>query len=176
MDYNMRIKLKGDKWKMKESTSVRLKMIMEERNLKQVDIINKCQPYCKKYNVKLTKNYLSQYVSGKVEPGQRTLTILGLALNLNEAWLMGFDVPKERGSMPQSEESPVLKAIYNSEFKDTKIAEEFINKKLSDRLEFDFYDYELLTAFKKLSTDGKIEAIHRVVELSFIPGFNIDNQ
>lgn len=80
----------------KVSTSDRLKYIMAERNLKQIDILNMCQPYCKKYNVKLAKNDLSQYVSGKVAPGQYKLTILGMALGVNEVWLMGYDVPMER--------------------------------------------------------------------------------
>lgn len=79
-----------------ENTSVRLKELMEDRNLKQVDILEKCKPFCKKYNVKISKSDLSQYVSGKVEPGSKKLTILGLALNVNEAWLMGYDVTMER--------------------------------------------------------------------------------
>lgn len=81
----------------KFNTSYRLKQIMSQRNLKQVDILNLAAPYCKKYDIKLNKNDLSQYVSGKVEPGQHKLYILGLALKVNEAWLMGFDdVPMER--------------------------------------------------------------------------------
>lgn len=77
----------------KENVSTRLKQIMSDRNLRQADIIELCQPYCKQYNVRLGRNDLSQYVSGKVEPGQRKLTVLSLALNVNEAWLMGFDAP-----------------------------------------------------------------------------------
>lgn len=76
------------------NTSVRLKSIMQERNLKQVDILRMSEPYCRKYNVRLNKNDLSQYVSGKVEPGQSKLFILGKTLNVSEAWLMGFDVPR----------------------------------------------------------------------------------
>lgn len=79
-----------------ENTSVRLKKLMEDRNLKQVDILEKCKPFCEKFNVKISKSDLSQYVSGKVEPGSKKLTILGLALNVNEAWLMGYDVTMER--------------------------------------------------------------------------------
>ena len=71
---------------------------MSDRNLRQIDILELCKPYCQKYQIKLGRNDLSQYVSGKVEPGQRKLTILGLALNVSEAWLMGFDVPMERDS------------------------------------------------------------------------------
>lgn len=79
-----------------ENTSLRLKKIIFERSLKQVDILELAKPYCVKYGIKLNKNDLSQYVSGKVEPGQDKLSILGLALNVSEAWLMGYDVPMSR--------------------------------------------------------------------------------
>lgn len=69
---------------------------MSMRGLKQVDILNKAKPYCEKYEVKLNKSDLSQYVSGKSEPGQDKLAILGMALNVSETWLMGYDVPIER--------------------------------------------------------------------------------
>lgn len=81
---------------MAENTSSRLKQIMEQRGLKQADILRMAQPYCDRYNMKLGKSDLSQFVNGKVEPGQWKLTILGLALNVSEAWLMGLDVPMER--------------------------------------------------------------------------------
>lgn len=61
------------------TTADRLKQIMKERGLKQVEILEACKPYCEKYGVKLAKNDLSQYISGKVTPGQDKLTILGLA-------------------------------------------------------------------------------------------------
>lgn len=107
---------------MKNSnTSVRLKEIMRSRSLRQVDILQAAKPFCEKYNVKLARNDLSQYVSGKVEPGQEKLTILGLALNVSEAWLMGYDVPMERGTKEQppviKELSPAKQAMY--EFIDT---------------------------------------------------------
>lgn len=69
---------------------------METRKLKQVDILNLSAPFCEKYNVKLNRNDLSQYVNGKVEPGQFKLFILAQALNVSEAWLMGLDVPMKR--------------------------------------------------------------------------------
>ncbi len=80
------------------STSERLKSLMESRHLRQVDILEKCQPYCEQYGVQIKKNALSEYVNGKNEPGQHKLTILGLALDVSEAWLMGYDVPMERKS------------------------------------------------------------------------------
>ncbi len=83
------------------STSSRLKEIMQDRGIRQVDILNAAKPYCIKYGIKLEKNDLSQYVNGKVEPGQEKLTILGLALNVSEAWLMGYDVTPSRPNAPE---------------------------------------------------------------------------
>lgn len=79
-----------------ENTSTRLKQIMKERNLRQVDLLEMVKPFCKKYNVKINKSDISQYLSGKVKPGQEKLSMLGMALNINETWLMGYDVPKEK--------------------------------------------------------------------------------
>ncbi|QNO17326.1 transcriptional regulator [Caproicibacterium amylolyticum] len=100
--------------KDKVTTSERLKQIMNEKNLRQVDILNRAEPYCKKYGVKLNRNDLSQYVSGKVEPGQFKLSMLGLALNVSEAWLMGYDVPQEREkptAAELSDDEQILKVI-----------------------------------------------------------------
>lgn len=89
----------------RKTTSERLKQIMEERNLKQVDILNLSLPICAKYDIKMNKSDISQYVSGKVEPSQEKLVVLGLALNVTESWLMGFDVsPHRKDSKTQAEE------------------------------------------------------------------------
>ena len=103
------------------TTSQRLNQIISERHIRQIDIIESAKPFSEKYGVKLNKNDLSQYVNGKTEPGQEKLTILGLALNVNEAWLMGYDVPMERDSQqteqktepaPESSETdPVEEAV-----------------------------------------------------------------
>lgn len=78
------------------TTAQRLKQIMDERGLKQVDILRMAQPYCKRYDVKLGKSALNQYVSGRVEPRADKLSVLSYALGVSEAWLLGFDVPVER--------------------------------------------------------------------------------
>lgn len=82
---------------MKQSnTSERLKYLIQTRNLKQVDILSLCQPICKRFGIRLERNDLSQYVSGKNAPGQDKLFVLSNALNVSEAWLMGYDVPMAR--------------------------------------------------------------------------------
>ena len=88
---------------MKETTADRLNQIMVEQGLKQVEILERCKPYCERFGVKLNKNDLSQYVSGKVVPKQDKLSILALALNVNEVWLMGYNVPAGRTELEEME-------------------------------------------------------------------------
>lgn len=95
----------------KENTAIRLNRIMTERNLRQVDILERVKPFCIKYDIKMNKSDLSQYVSGKVEPSQEKLVVLGMALNVSEAWLMGFDVPMERTASTK-ESSPKIMQYY----------------------------------------------------------------
>ena len=118
-----------------ENTSIRLNKIMTERNLRQVDILELCKPYCQKYGVKLGKNDLSQYVSGKVEPGQKKLSILGMALNLNEVWLMGYDVSPERKSS-QTEAKEDFNLLYKFSLlddRDKKIIVDMIDTMISNK-------------------------------------------
>lgn len=114
------------------TTSQRLNQIISERHIRQIDIIESAKPYSEKYGVKLNKNDLSQYVNGKTEPGQEKLTILGLALNVNEAWLMGYDVPMERAQSgtPQLPETKKESAPESSE---TDLIEEMV-KQLTNKL------------------------------------------
>lgn len=86
---------------MQVTTADRLRQIMDERRLRQVDIIRLCEPYCEKYNLRLSKSDLSQFVHGKVTPGQWKISILSRALNVSEAWLKGYNVPRFR--MPNND-------------------------------------------------------------------------
>lgn len=77
-------------------TSVRLKQAMDEKGMRAVDLLEALKPYCDKFGVKISKGQLSQYLSGRNEPGQRRLYLLALVLDVSEPWLMGLDVPKSR--------------------------------------------------------------------------------
>lgn len=112
------------------STSERLKQIMKEKSLKQVDILEAAKPYCEKYGVKLTKSDLSQYVSGKVEPGQEKLTVLGLALNVSEAWLMGYDVNMERDGRPKTRGEKIGEIVRDAAQVDPEEAVKFFHSLL----------------------------------------------
>ncbi|MBU7218390.1 helix-turn-helix domain-containing protein [Staphylococcus gallinarum] len=81
---------------MNSNFSNRLKEAMITSNLKQVDIVEKSKKYFEDTGVKISKTDLSQYVNGKVKPGQNKLYVLAKVLDVSEAWLLGFDVPKNR--------------------------------------------------------------------------------
>ena len=150
----------------KQTTSDRLKQIMKERNLRQVDILEMCKPYCKKYNVKLGRNDLSQYVSGKVEPGQKKLTVLGTALNVSEAWLMGFDVPMQRNIVNEKDIDKTVETLF--EF--TKELD--INNEFQKKFEQAQARFTRISAYLSMLNDsGKDEAVKRVQELTCIPKY-----
>lgn len=81
---------------MRKNTAERLKQIMSESSLRKVDIIKKSVPFQKSLHVKLGKSALSQYFNGKQSPDQDKIYLLSRTLNVNEAWLIGFDVFPER--------------------------------------------------------------------------------
>ena len=76
---------------MKENTAQRLAQIMNERNLRQVDILKQSEKFQKELGIKLGKSALSQYVSGKSIPDQDKLVLLSKTLGVSETWLMGYD-------------------------------------------------------------------------------------
>ena len=71
---------------MEETTSVRLKKALDIRNMKQIDLSIKTG---------IGKSAISQYLSGKVIPKQDKLYLIAKALNVQESWLMGHNVPME---------------------------------------------------------------------------------
>ena len=76
---------------MTESFSTRLNDAMALRKLKQIDFVHAAE----KFNIKLGKSHMSQYVSGKTVPRADIAHFLAAYLRVNEDWLMGKDVPME---------------------------------------------------------------------------------
>lgn len=150
----------------KENTAIRLKRIMSDRNLRQVDILNLTEPYCKKYNVKMNKSDISQYCSGKTEPNQDKLFILGIALDVSEAWLMGYDVPMKRNNFEDqnlvrfdAELDDVCdiieKAGYSLSFSDDPNKAIIIIKDSNNQIVLCTYDYELVNKYESLQRSQK---------------------
>lgn len=73
---------------MKVSNSAkRLGELMQILNIRQTDLVEKTG---------IPKSAMSMYLNGKREPRQDKLTAIAEAYNINETWLMGYDVPMER--------------------------------------------------------------------------------
>jgi transcriptional regulator with XRE-family HTH domain len=70
-----------------ESCSQRIAKALEIKGMKQAEL-------CKLANV--PKSSLSLYLSGAYEPKQDRIYDIARVLNVNEAWLMGYDVPMEK--------------------------------------------------------------------------------
>lgn len=80
------IEAQGGARMKRSNTSERLKYLMEAKNLKQSDIIERVTAM----GEYISKSALSQYVNGQSTPDQRKLTILSKALDVSEVWLMGY--------------------------------------------------------------------------------------
>nr|DAQ76789.1 MAG TPA: Repressor protein CI [Caudoviricetes sp.] len=71
----------------KISCSQRIKEALSNRGLKAIDL-------CKMTGI--SKSTMSQYLAGLYDPSQLKIELIARALKVNEAWLMGYDVPMER--------------------------------------------------------------------------------
>jgi alanine-synthesizing transaminase len=67
----------------------RLREVMTERNLKQIDIVRLSEPVGEKYGIKIGKSHISQYLSGKSEPKKDILKVLAETLGVSQLWLQG---------------------------------------------------------------------------------------
>lgn len=165
---------------MKSSnTAQRLSEYMAKNNLKQVDIIRRAEPYCQLYSVKLNKSDLSQYVSGKVEPGQDKLFVLARALNVPEAWLMGYDMPEEKPTPIDFDNKPIKNIEdmspeeLNKYYKGKGISElldpisELIKEFNENILDIQADNVRMLIyQYSTLNHEGKKELLKRAIELN----------
>lgn len=86
----------------KAETKDRIKEAMEIREIKQSELVEKTG---------IDKGQMSSYLSGKYKPKQGNLERIANALFVDEAWLMGYDVPMERITSTK-EEPPKIMQYY----------------------------------------------------------------
>lgn len=110
----------------------RLKEGMSLRGLRQADIVEKTG---------INKGALSSYISGRYQPKQNNIYLLAKALDVNEAWLMGADVPMERATMADI-----------NEYKNKMI-------EFSNRWNIQYFEKKMLESFSRLSDSNKEKAI-----------------
>ena len=120
-----------------ESIAVRLRKAMDAAEKKQADLVRETG---------LDRGSISSYLSGKYEPKQKAIYKLASALNVSEAWLLGYDVPMHR-SDAQKKNDQLSKLIVrmrtDSDFFETVAA-------LADLTESQYRGVkQLLTAIKE---------------------------
>lgn len=77
----------------KETCAKRIRAGLQMRNMSQADL-------CRKTGI--PKSAMSQYCNGGLVPRQDRTFLIASALDVSEAWLMGYDVPMERKTAPAS--------------------------------------------------------------------------
>lgn len=142
-----------------ESFKTRLKKAMELQTLKPVELAEKCG---------ISKSTVSHYMSGYTEPKSNRLYIMAKVLNVNEAWLMGYDVSMERNDYEDQtlmNRDAILRDIENilkmSDY--TLICNNydddyFIIKTSCGQTVAGLYDYELIPRYEALRKKGKVTA------------------
>ena len=82
-----------------DTCSNRIKTALLIRGMKQSEL---CQI------TQIPKSAISQYISGAFEPKQDRIYLISKALNVSEAWLIGYDVPMERQEKKTAPSEPQL--------------------------------------------------------------------
>ena len=70
-----------------DSIANRMKIAMSNLKISQAELVKRTG---------IGKSSISTYLTGEYEPKQKNLYKIASALNVNEAWLMGLNVPMER--------------------------------------------------------------------------------
>ena len=72
---------------MRNEFAKQLKKALDIRNIKPIELSRKA---------KIPKSSISQYMSGYAMPKIDKFFMIADVLNVNEKWLLGFDVPMEK--------------------------------------------------------------------------------
>lgn len=87
----------------------RMREALQIRQMKQSELVEKTG---------IGKSSISTYLSGEYEPKQRNIYKIAKALNVSEAWLMGYDVPMKRTeyhntNQPEPTIAPELQELHD---------------------------------------------------------------
>lgn len=116
--------------------SDRIKLLMKEKNLRQIDVLILSEQHKEKYNIKFNKSHLSQYINGKFNPDKDKVFLLSKVFGVSEAWLLGYNVARNPKKLRNSTLNS-SKFIYN-------INDKIINKipsHIKNIVDFDEYDF-----------------------------------
>lgn len=116
----------------------RLKEAMELKGIRQKDIASQ---------LRIDKGQLSAYLAGRYKPKQDTLNQIAAMLDVNAAWLLGYDVPSGRECSSNETSYQNIKINEDNPFQLIKIR------------------------YEELNEDGKKELAKRADELVHLPQY-----
>ena len=100
----------------------RIREALSIRNMKQVELSEKSG---------VDKAAINNYVNNKYQPKQKALLGMAKALDVNEMWLAGYDVPMERNVVDKN--SSEVAALFDRILRDKKLFNLTLNlTKLND--------------------------------------------
>ena len=132
---------------MKSTFQKRLTERMDELDFRQADLAEKTG---------LSKSRISHYINGRYEAKQEALYLIAKALDVNEAWLMGHDVPKER-NITESDISVEVRLLDQISLRFGKSA------------------VQALSILTELNEDGQKKALSTLEDLSESPKYRKDD-
>ena len=117
-----------------DTVSARLKEILQIRGISQKDLVEIAEPICKKTGMKLSTSKLNQYVTGKSRPDVGMILLLSEVLDVNPAWLDGWDAPM-KAITPTSDDTTdermeVIKDVFPrlTQFEQKQLIAEMVKK------------------------------------------------
>lgn len=84
----------------------RLRLAMDLKDMRAIELSEK---------TRIPKSAISQYLSGYAKPKQDRIYLIAKALDINEVWLMGYDVPMERQAGGENEQKESLADVEHQE-------------------------------------------------------------
>ena len=83
-------------WQRQGGATRALPIAQLSERLKQALLIKEMKPIELSEKTGIPKAAISQYMSGYAKPKSDRIYLISNALDINEAWLMGYDVPIEQ--------------------------------------------------------------------------------
>lgn len=95
---------------LEDTFANRLKKALDYNNMRPIDLANK---------TKISKAQICNYLKGTYKAKQDKLYIIAKALDVSEAWLMGYDVDMDREWFPDNKEDLTNITIDNARYIET---------------------------------------------------------
>jgi transcriptional regulator with XRE-family HTH domain len=139
--------------------SERIKQALDLRQMKQTDLVKKTG---------IGKSSISTYISGDYEPKQKNIYNIAKALNVSEAWLMGFDVPIDRIEIQSHNPNYESFTKYSNKFNDIQLNKSFSNLNMKNKQKVIHFSEKLLE-LQTMEMENSVNAAHERTDIELSP-------